>query len=108
VSEHGKANAIDIQSVTLSNGKILELTDPHVSKEFRETLRHSMCERFTTVLGPGSDGFHENHVHIDLVERRNGYRICQRDIRESQQMPEPLGVPLPAVRPFRGTTRNGR
>jgi hypothetical protein len=108
ISEHGKANAIDVQSVTLLNGKVLELTEPHVPKAFRETLRHSMCERFTTVLGPGSDGFHENHVHIDLAERRNGYRICQWDIRESQQAPEPLGVPLPAARPFRGTTRNGR
>jgi len=108
ISEHGKANAIDIQSVTLLNGKTLELTNPHVPKEFRETLRQSMCARFTTVLGPGSDGYHENHVHIDLAERRNRYRICQWDIHEPEQAPETPGVPLPVARPFRGIKHNGR
>jgi hypothetical protein len=34
------------------------------------------------VLGPGSDGYHENHVHLDLLERRSGYRICQWDVRD--------------------------
>ena len=36
----------------------------------RERLKASACARFTTVLGPASDGFHENHVHVDLAERR--------------------------------------
>jgi hypothetical protein len=108
ISEHGKANAIDMQSVTLFNGKTLELTDPHVPKEFRETLRQSMCARFTTVLGPGSDGYHENHVHIDLIERRNEYRICQWDIHDADQASETPSVPSPVPRPFRGIKHNGR
>jgi hypothetical protein len=105
VSEHGKGNALDVRSIRLADGKILELTDPHVPKELRETLRRSACERFTTVLGPGSDGYHENHVHLDLIERRRGHRICQWDVREPSPEPGPEltssadRVPLPRPRP---------
>ena len=88
VSEHGKGNALDVRAIRLVDGKMLELTDPHVPKELREELRRSTCERFTTVLGPGSDGYHENHVHLDLVERRRGHRICQWDVREPAPEPE--------------------
>jgi Extensin-like protein C-terminus len=45
-------------------------------------MRTSVCARFTTVLGPGADGYHEDHIHVDLAERRGGYRICQWDIRD--------------------------
>ena len=82
LSEHGKGNALDLRSFKLANGKVVGLTDPHIAKDVRERLRQSACTRFTTVLGPGSDGYHENHVHVDLAERRSGYRICQWDVRE--------------------------
>ena len=55
--------------VTLINGKTIDPTDPHVSREFRESWKKSVCARFSTVLGPGSDGYHENHIHVDLMER---------------------------------------
>ena len=55
-----------------------------------------MCARFTTVLGPGSDWYHEDHVHLDLAERRNGYRICQWEIWDPLPKIAPL---LPASRP---------
>ncbi len=81
LSEHGKANALDIQALKLANGEVVGLTDPQVPKDFREGLKQSVCARFTTVLGPGSDGYHEEHVHVDLAERRGGYRICEWDVR---------------------------
>jgi hypothetical protein len=99
LSEHGKANALDIRSLVLSNGTRLELTDPQVSKEFRETLRKSTCARFSTVLGPGSDGYHENHVHVDLAERRGGYRMCQWDVRDPDEELAARAVQLPRPRP---------
>src|SRR2546422_6011634 len=34
LSEHGKGNALDIRSLVLSNGTVVELTDPQVSKDF--------------------------------------------------------------------------
>jgi hypothetical protein len=102
ISEHGKANALDVHSLRLANGKTVALTDPHAPKEFRDNLRTTACTAFTTVLGPGSDGFHEDHVHIDLLQRRNGYRICQWDVREPGEIasiPFKESVPLPPIRP---------
>jgi hypothetical protein len=103
LSEHGKANALDIHSLRLANGKAVELTDPHVPKGFREGLRKSACAQFTTVLGPGSDGSHEDHIHVDILERRGGYRICEWDVREPGDGPPApalvYNVPLPRARP---------
>jgi hypothetical protein len=89
MSEHGKGNAVDIRSFTLTDGHAVMPTDVKVSKELRTELRESVCARFTTVLGPGSDGYHEGHIHLDLAERRNGYRICQWDVREPPPPPLP-------------------
>ena len=98
LSEHGKANALDVRSVKLANGTLLGLTDPNVGKDLRLGLRKSACARFTTVLGPGSDGYHEDHVHVDLSERTGGHRMCQWDVREPGEEPA-AAVPLPVPRP---------
>ena len=104
LSEHGKANALDIRLLRLANGRTVGLTDPLVARDFRESMRKSACRRFSTVLGPGSDGYHEDHVHVDLRERAPGrYPMCQWDVRD----PEPVvvasdaaaKVPLPPPRP---------
>ncbi len=104
LSEHGRANALDMRSLKLANGKLVELTSVQVAKDLRESLKRSTCARFTTVLGPGSDGYHEDHVHVDLAERRGGYRMCQWDVREIEDKPAPAPdaaqIPLPRPRPF--------
>jgi hypothetical protein len=81
---------------------VVELTDAQVPKDFREGLRQSVCARFMTVLGPGSDGYHEDHVHVDLAERRGGYRICEWNVREPGETPAVIAdtVPLPRARPL--------
>ena len=94
ISEHGKGNALDLRALTLTNGRTYELTDMAVAKPARERLKASACARFTTVLGPASDGFHEGHVHVDLAERRSGFRICQWAVRDINDL-----VPLPRERP---------
>jgi hypothetical protein len=102
LSEHGKANALDVHSLRLLNGKIVGLTDPHTGRDFREFMRKSACGRFSTVLGPGSDGYHEDHVHVDLRERARGYRLCQWDVRDPEPPEEAAiaaQVPLPPPRP---------
>ena len=101
LSEHGKANALDIRSLKLASGRVVALTDVQLSRDFRNNLRKATCARFMTVLGPGSDGFHEDHIHVDLAERRSGYRICQWDVLvpdAAVSTDEPL-VPLPRPRP---------
>jgi hypothetical protein len=108
ISEHGKGNAIDIRSLTFSDGRRIGLTDIAAPKDLRLALRASACARFTTVLGPGSDGYHEQHIHFDLAARHNGYRICEWDVSGPRPPTElasaqidgkavPLPVPRPAV-----------
>jgi hypothetical protein len=105
LSEHGKANALDIRSFKLVNGTSAQPTDPNVPKEFRDGMRKGACARFKTVLGPGSDGSHEDHIHVDLAERRNDYRLCQWEVRQPihRVLPSPHIVsesrPRPHVAP---------
>jgi hypothetical protein len=96
LSEHGRANAIDVRALKLANGQSISLTDRTVSRELRENVLHSACTRFTTVLGPGSDWYHEDHIHLDLMERRNNYKICQWNVWDPMPQVAPL---LPAERP---------
>ncbi|WP_456657061.1 extensin family protein [Bradyrhizobium sp. JR3.5] len=96
LSEHGRANALDVRAFGLANGKSISLTDRSVPRDLRETVLHSVCARFSTVLGPGSDWYHEDHVHLDLTERRNNYRICQWNVYDPLPRVAPL---LPAERP---------
>ena len=81
LSEHGRADAIDVRLFKLADGRALTLTDVNVDKAWRETIKASVCARFSTVLGPGSDGNHEEHIHLDLAERRNNYKLCEWDVR---------------------------
>ncbi|WP_375784504.1 extensin family protein [Bradyrhizobium sp. Pha-3] len=96
LSEHGRANALDVRAFGLANGKSISLTDRSVPRDLRETMLHSVCGRFSTVLGPGSDWYHEDHIHLDLSERRNNYRICQWNVYDPLPHVAPL---LPAERP---------
>jgi hypothetical protein len=96
LSEHGRANALDVRALKLANGRSIALTDRTVPREVRETVLHSVCARFSTVLGPSSDWYHEDHIHLDLMERRNNYRICQWDVLDPLPQVAPM---LPALRP---------
>jgi hypothetical protein len=87
LSEHGKANALDIASLQFSDGTQMSIKGDWsgvkaklgVSKKaaFLKRIRRDACIRFTTVLGPGTDKYHGDHFHVDLTQRRNGFRICK-------------------------------
>jgi hypothetical protein len=96
LSEHGRANALDVRALKLANGRSISLIDRTVSRELRESVLHSVCARFSTVLGPGSDWYHEDHIHLDLMERHNNYKICQWNVWDPLPQVAPL---LPAERP---------
>ena len=101
MSEHGKGNALDVRAFELASGKRIEPTDVTVDHALRTRLRELACARFTTVLGPGSDGHHEAHIHVDLANRHNGYRICHWMVND----PGTVGAghsetPLPPPRPY--------
>jgi len=102
LSEHGRANAIDIRALRLVRAPALTLPDRTTPRVLRAALRQTMCARFTTVLGPGSDGYHEDHIHLDRRQRANGYRICQWTIEDETPPPSPplaAAVSAPAPEP---------
>jgi hypothetical protein len=97
LSEHGKANALDVRLFKLADGQSLTLTDVNVNKDWREAIKASVCARFSTILGPGSDGSHEEHIHLDLAERRNNYKVCEWDVRSPAPPPVAQAKPQEAV-----------
>ncbi len=83
LSEHAFGNAIDITGLRLKGGErvmIAGLKNASGSvKRFVGAMRVSGCGYFTTVLGPGADAAHDDHIHFDLGRhgRTDRYRICQ-------------------------------
>lgn len=81
LSEHGHANAADIGSIGFSDRPPLDIhagkTAFEPSDRFMEDVRRGACKYFKTVLGPLSDPSHATHFHLDMAERRSGYRLCQ-------------------------------
>jgi hypothetical protein len=79
-SEHARGNAIDIGTITLKNGKEIDVRKKSFfafrEKALLKAVRSDSCKYFSTVLGPGSDPNHWNHFHFDLRTRKSGYRHC--------------------------------
>ena len=44
---------------------------------FLRDVQGAACEMFTTVLAPGSNEYHYDHIHVDLMRRASGRIICQ-------------------------------
>ena len=75
---------------------MVDLTKKSTPQSFRQRLKDATCQRFKTVLGPGSDAYHVDHIHLDLAERARGYRMCQWDVRDLGPVAE---VPIPLPKP---------
>lgn len=81
VSEHAHGKAIDLRAFVLADKSTLTLTDVRAPKDLRTAFHDTACRRFMTVLGPG-EPYHDEHIHLDVIERRSGYRICSWAVRE--------------------------
>ena len=76
-SEHARANALDIASVTLTNGRTVSvLADwdgqgPNGSEGsgLLKRLRDGACRVFATVLTPDYNDAHKDHLHLDGAAR---------------------------------------
>jgi hypothetical protein len=81
ISEHAFGNALDIAAFTLADGRTIGVKDGwHGSAEeqgFLHDVQGAACEMFTTVLAPGSNAYHYDHMHVDLMRRSSGRAICQ-------------------------------
>jgi len=80
ISEHAFGNALDIAAFTLADGRHLTVKDGwHGLPEergFLHDVQFAACERFSTVLAPGSNAFHYDHIHVDLARHHAGRSIC--------------------------------
>jgi hypothetical protein len=82
LSEHGRANAIDIGGFRLADGRKVTVLQgwngAYDEQAFLREVRGGACGIFKTVLGPGSDRHHANHLHLDLARHnRRGSSYCK-------------------------------
>jgi hypothetical protein len=70
LSEHAHANAIDISEYETASGRKVTVEKDFYAGgrngAFLKAVHADTCDLFQVVLGPGSDGMHENHFHMDL------------------------------------------
>ena len=81
ISEHAYGNAYDVAAFKLDNGDKMEMKpraeDSTMEGAFQRTATAGACLHFATVLSPGSDATHEDHLHLDVMDRKGGYRYCR-------------------------------
>jgi hypothetical protein len=81
ISEHAFGNALDIAGFILADGRKIMVKDgwngsPDESG-FLHDVQGAACDTFTTVLAPGYNIYHYNHIHVDLMRRASGRRPCR-------------------------------
>ncbi len=81
ISEHAFGNALDIAAFTLADGRRITVKDGwHGLPEeqgFLRDIEAGACQQFTTVLAPGSNAYHYDHIHVDLMRRASRRLICE-------------------------------
>jgi hypothetical protein len=81
ISEHAFGNALDVAEFTLADGhKVSVQYGWHGTPEeqaFLHDVQSAACDQFTTVLAPGANVYHYNHIHVDLMRHYNGRHICE-------------------------------
>src|SRR4051794_25747368 len=81
ISEHAFGNALDIAAFTLADGRRISVKEgwrgmPE-EQGFLRDVQGAACQQFNTVLAPGSNVYHYDHIHVDLMRRASGRVICQ-------------------------------
>ena len=83
ISEHAFGDALDVAGFTLADGHSITVKDGwHGSPEeqgFLHDVQLSACEMFSTVLAPGYNVYHYDHIHVDLMRRESGRHPCRPD-----------------------------
>jgi len=81
ISEHAFGNALDIAAFTLADGRRIVVKDGwHGMPEeqgFLRDVQAAACQQFNTVLAPGSNAYHYDHIHVDLMRRASRRVICE-------------------------------
>lgn len=70
LSEHARANAVDVASFTLANGRRVTVQEGWRGRgdeqNFLRGVHRAGCQRFNIVIGPDADRFHQDHFHLDM------------------------------------------
>ena len=81
ISEHAFGNALDIAAFTLADGRQITVRDGWRGQPreqgFLRDVEASACQQFSTVLAPGSNSYHYDHIHVDLMRRASQRLICE-------------------------------
>lgn len=81
ISEHAFGNALDIAEFTLADGHRISVQygwrGTPEEQGFLHDVQLAACEEFSTVLAPGANVYHYNHIHVDLMRRGSSRRICE-------------------------------
>ena len=77
LSQHATANAIDIASFRLANGKTVSVLrdygQPTPAGRFLDAAHDRACGIFNVVLGPRYNRLHADHFHLDM----GGFMMCR-------------------------------
>ncbi len=81
ISAHGHGLAVDFVAIAFADKRrvLVERQAGADEASYFRAVRTAACGWFTTVLGPGSDSFHANNMHLDIEQHGSSgsYRICQ-------------------------------
>ena len=82
LSEHAFGNAFDVMGFRFADGSRIAIqpreAEGSMEEAFQDAVRASACLEFSTVLGPGSNEFHDDHLHLDILARSSGFRLCEQ------------------------------
>ncbi len=107
ISEHAFGNALDISAFTLADGRRVTVKGgwnglPE-EQGFLRDIQGAACDQFTTVLAPGSNVYHYDHMHVDLMRRASGHRACNPRAVSGEEVAARAGARYAA----RGATSTG-
>ena len=81
ISEHAFGNALDIAEFDLADGHVITVQygwrGTPEEQGFLHDVQSAACDQFSTVLAPGANVYHYNHIHVDLMQRTSGRRVCE-------------------------------
>jgi hypothetical protein len=102
ISEHAFGNAIDIGGFRLADGREISIVRDWTrgddqARAFLLDIHAGACGHFTTVLGPGSNAFHYNHIHVDLAMHGNSSAGLRRVCRPSPRLSATPELPRDAL-----------
>jgi hypothetical protein len=90
ISEHAFGNALDIAAFTLADGRRVTVKDGWKGmpeeQGFLRDVQGAACQQFNTVLAPGSNVYHYDHIHVDLMRRASRRIVCRPSATSGEEV----------------------